>query len=159
MLSTGLWRWYINITITILDIIHHPVFYLISLDRLSPDVIVFKFVPRNLLVSLRQGFLWRTLSLALIIQYLPQNYRNIYIFFNFTYRVICFCVPPKISSRNAGGKRTLILAFHWDSFSNADRFPGCSHPVDGVSDANEVCAASIFKVEVSLIDQLVDNKV
>jgi hypothetical protein len=28
MLSIGLWRWYINITITILDIIHLPVFYL-----------------------------------------------------------------------------------------------------------------------------------
>jgi hypothetical protein len=28
MLSIRLWRWYINITITILDIIHHPVFYL-----------------------------------------------------------------------------------------------------------------------------------
>jgi hypothetical protein len=28
MLSIGLWRWYINITITILDIIHRPVFYL-----------------------------------------------------------------------------------------------------------------------------------
>jgi hypothetical protein len=26
--SIGLWRWYINITITILDIIHRPVFYL-----------------------------------------------------------------------------------------------------------------------------------
>jgi hypothetical protein len=26
--SLGLWRWYINITITILDIIHRPVFYL-----------------------------------------------------------------------------------------------------------------------------------
>jgi hypothetical protein len=25
MLSIGLWRWYINITITILDIMHHPV--------------------------------------------------------------------------------------------------------------------------------------
>jgi hypothetical protein len=28
MLSIGLWRWYINITITILDIIQSPVFYL-----------------------------------------------------------------------------------------------------------------------------------
>jgi hypothetical protein len=28
MLSIGLWRWYINITITVLDIIHRPVFYL-----------------------------------------------------------------------------------------------------------------------------------
>jgi hypothetical protein len=28
MVSTDLWRWYINITITILDIIHRPVFYL-----------------------------------------------------------------------------------------------------------------------------------
>jgi hypothetical protein len=28
MRSTGLWRCYINITITILDIIHHPVLYL-----------------------------------------------------------------------------------------------------------------------------------
>jgi hypothetical protein len=28
MLSIGLWRWYINIAITILDIIHSPVFYL-----------------------------------------------------------------------------------------------------------------------------------
>jgi hypothetical protein len=28
MLSIGLWRWYINITVTILGIIHHPVFYL-----------------------------------------------------------------------------------------------------------------------------------
>jgi hypothetical protein len=28
MLSVGLWRWYINITITILDINHRPVFYL-----------------------------------------------------------------------------------------------------------------------------------
>jgi hypothetical protein len=27
MLSVGLWRWYINITITILDIIYRPVFY------------------------------------------------------------------------------------------------------------------------------------
>jgi hypothetical protein len=26
--SIGLWRWYINVTITILDIIHYPVFYL-----------------------------------------------------------------------------------------------------------------------------------
>jgi hypothetical protein len=28
MLSIGLWRWYINITITIMDIIYRPVFYL-----------------------------------------------------------------------------------------------------------------------------------
>jgi hypothetical protein len=28
MLSTGLWRWYINITITILNIIHRTVFHL-----------------------------------------------------------------------------------------------------------------------------------
>jgi hypothetical protein len=28
ILSIGLWRWYINITIAILDIIHRPVFYL-----------------------------------------------------------------------------------------------------------------------------------
>jgi hypothetical protein len=28
MLSIGLWRWYVNITIRILDIIHGPVFYL-----------------------------------------------------------------------------------------------------------------------------------
>jgi hypothetical protein len=28
MLSIDLWRWYINVTITILDIIHHSVFYL-----------------------------------------------------------------------------------------------------------------------------------
>jgi hypothetical protein len=28
MLSIGFWRWYINITITIRDIIHRPVFYL-----------------------------------------------------------------------------------------------------------------------------------
>jgi hypothetical protein len=28
MLSIGLWRWYINITITILDIIQRPAFYL-----------------------------------------------------------------------------------------------------------------------------------
>jgi hypothetical protein len=28
MLPKGLWRWYINITITILDIVHRPVFYL-----------------------------------------------------------------------------------------------------------------------------------
>jgi hypothetical protein len=28
MLSIGLWRWYINVTITILDIIHRPNFYL-----------------------------------------------------------------------------------------------------------------------------------
>jgi hypothetical protein len=27
MLSIGLWRWYINIIIPILDIIHYPVFY------------------------------------------------------------------------------------------------------------------------------------
>jgi hypothetical protein len=28
MPSLGLWRWYINITITVLDIIHRAVFYL-----------------------------------------------------------------------------------------------------------------------------------
>jgi hypothetical protein len=28
MLSIGLWRWYINITITILNVIHQPDFYL-----------------------------------------------------------------------------------------------------------------------------------
>jgi hypothetical protein len=27
MLSIGLWRWYINLTVTIVDIIHGPVFY------------------------------------------------------------------------------------------------------------------------------------
>jgi hypothetical protein len=28
MRSIGVWRWYINITITILDIVNRPVFYL-----------------------------------------------------------------------------------------------------------------------------------
>jgi hypothetical protein len=28
MLSIGVWRWYVNITTTILDIAHRPVFYL-----------------------------------------------------------------------------------------------------------------------------------
>jgi hypothetical protein len=28
MLSVGLWRWYINITLTILDSFHRPAFYL-----------------------------------------------------------------------------------------------------------------------------------
>jgi hypothetical protein len=27
LISVGMWRWYINITITILDIIHRPIFY------------------------------------------------------------------------------------------------------------------------------------
>jgi hypothetical protein len=38
MLSTGLWRWYINITITILDIIHRSVFYL-KLNSIGVSVI------------------------------------------------------------------------------------------------------------------------
>jgi hypothetical protein len=28
MRSVGLWSWYVNITITILDIVHRPIFYL-----------------------------------------------------------------------------------------------------------------------------------
>jgi hypothetical protein len=33
MLSIGLWQWYINITITIVDIIHRPAFYLFILFK------------------------------------------------------------------------------------------------------------------------------
>jgi hypothetical protein len=44
-LSTVLWRWYINITITILDIIHRPVFY----SRLSSTVYGCPYLTRNTL--------------------------------------------------------------------------------------------------------------
>jgi hypothetical protein len=45
MLSIGLWRRYINITITILDIIHRPVFYL----KLSSTSIVCLYLTGNTL--------------------------------------------------------------------------------------------------------------
>jgi hypothetical protein len=38
MLSVGLRRWYINITITILDIIHRPVFYLKHISEMKSNL-------------------------------------------------------------------------------------------------------------------------
>jgi hypothetical protein len=51
MLSIGLWRWYINITITILDIIHRIVFYLKHGVRRLDSVSVFRW---NLLSWIKQ---------------------------------------------------------------------------------------------------------
>jgi hypothetical protein len=50
MLSIGLWRWYINITITILDNIRRPVFYL----KLSSTLYVCPYLTGNTL-RLRYG--------------------------------------------------------------------------------------------------------
>jgi hypothetical protein len=45
MLSIGLWRWYVNMTITILDIMHRPVFYL----KLNSTLYVCPYHTRNTL--------------------------------------------------------------------------------------------------------------
>jgi hypothetical protein len=50
MPSRGLWRWYINTAITILDIIHHPVFYL-QLNSIGLSVPHMKHIPSLLLVQ------------------------------------------------------------------------------------------------------------
>jgi hypothetical protein len=61
MLSTGLLRWYINITITILDVIHRPVFYL-NLNStlyvcpyLTGNTLRLRYEPNRLMLSI--GFL------------------------------------------------------------------------------------------------------
>jgi hypothetical protein len=48
MLSTGLWVWYFNITITILDIIHRPVFYLKQLNFVGLSVLHRKHITSQL---------------------------------------------------------------------------------------------------------------
>jgi hypothetical protein len=65
MSSIGFWRWYINITITILDIIHRPVFYL--KQYVSGDWILYpssggtySAEPCNrAILSSETGFAWR----------------------------------------------------------------------------------------------------
>jgi hypothetical protein len=60
MLSMGLWRWYVNITITILDIIHRPVLHLklnsIGLPVLHRRHITATLRAKRLMLSIR---LWR----------------------------------------------------------------------------------------------------
>jgi hypothetical protein len=62
MLSICLWRWYINITITILDIIHRPEFYLKLNSTLyvSPyltrSIVRLRYEPNRLMLSIG---LWR----------------------------------------------------------------------------------------------------
>jgi hypothetical protein len=62
MPSIGLWRWYINISITILDIMHRPVFYLklnsslYVCPYLTGNTLRLRYEPNNLMVSIG---LWR----------------------------------------------------------------------------------------------------
>jgi hypothetical protein len=58
MLSVGLWWWYINITITILDIIHRPVFYLKlnSTLYLTGSTLRLRYEPNGLMLSV--GLWW-----------------------------------------------------------------------------------------------------
>jgi hypothetical protein len=58
----GLWRWYINVTITIMDIIHRPVFYL-KLNStlqvcpyLTGNTLRLRYEPDRLMLSIG---LWR----------------------------------------------------------------------------------------------------
>jgi hypothetical protein len=52
----GLWRWYINVTITILDIIHRPVFYLKQLNSIGLYEIRLRYEPNRSMLSMG---LWR----------------------------------------------------------------------------------------------------
>jgi hypothetical protein len=62
MLSIGLWRWYINITITILDIIRRSVFYLKQLNfigvypYLIGNTLYLRYEPNRLMLYMG---LWR----------------------------------------------------------------------------------------------------
>jgi hypothetical protein len=61
MLSIGLWRWYINITIRILDIIHRPVLYLklsstLGCPYLIENTLRLRHKPNKLMLSIG---LWR----------------------------------------------------------------------------------------------------
>jgi hypothetical protein len=56
-------------------------------------------------MSLRSVLLWITLDLALIIQCLSWNNSFFFFFFNFTYHIICFRVPP--------GARVPQVEHHW----------------------------------------------
>jgi hypothetical protein len=89
MLSIGLWGWYINITITILDIIHRPVFYLKltfwGLDNVSfarhglslsivPNWVGYTWWQRQNPVYEAFCFIWRTKStLKIRSQYCPEQ--------------------------------------------------------------------------------------
>jgi hypothetical protein len=66
MLSTGLWRWYINITITILANIHRPVFSCSKLTStlqvcpyLRGNTLCLRYVPNRVMLSIG---LWRWYS-------------------------------------------------------------------------------------------------
>jgi hypothetical protein len=57
MLSIGLLRWYINGTITILDIIHRPVFYLkLNSTQVCPyltgNTLLLRYEPNRLMLSI-----------------------------------------------------------------------------------------------------------
>jgi hypothetical protein len=58
MLSIGLWRWYINVTIGVLDIIHCPVFLKNSTlyIRTSKETHCLRYKTKKLMVSIG---LWR----------------------------------------------------------------------------------------------------
>jgi hypothetical protein len=77
MLSIGLWRWYINITVTILDIIHRPVFYL-KLNStlqvcpyLTGNTLRLRYEPNRLMLSIG---LWRWHITILNIMHSPVFY-------------------------------------------------------------------------------------
>jgi hypothetical protein len=67
----GLWRWCINITITILDVIHRPVFYLIPNSTLqvcpylTGNTLRLRFEPNRLMLSI--GFWWWYINITITI--------------------------------------------------------------------------------------------
>jgi hypothetical protein len=66
MLSTGLWRWYIHITITILDIIHRLAFYLKQLNFIGFSVSHRKHITSPLWDQQVSTGLWRWYANATI---------------------------------------------------------------------------------------------
>jgi hypothetical protein len=104
MLSIGLWRWYINITITILDIIHHPVFLFKTqlssigfVRNLKGNTLRLRYEPNRLMLSIG---LWRW-YIYITITILDIIHRPV---FYLTYKVseTSFCLRLQVEDPQLG---------------------------------------------------------
>jgi hypothetical protein len=98
MLSIGLWRWYINVTITILDIVHRPVFYskynstLLVCPYLTGNTLRLRHEPNRLMLSIG---LWRW-YIKVTIAILDIIHRRVfYLRRNDTETGICLCLQAE----------------------------------------------------------------
>jgi hypothetical protein len=113
MLSIGLWRWYINMIITIMDIIHRPVFYLDIISTLyicpyiTGNTLRLRYKPNRSVLPI---CLWRGyINITVII--LDIFNRSVFYLIVYCYEIAMSCTP--IDTERVWSN---LSARHWPSF-------------------------------------------